>query len=219
MTTNSAAPRPARRATTDSNNGAVSTTASTANNNDSNIDLALTNDAATILRELEVVHPASKLPVMASRQQEAEMGDATNMVIVFAGELPKKAEELLQSRTELQGETCYAIGQHDDHPSVPAWTGSQPKAFLDCHHISNPPPHNRDSLLSTIRSNHQSIATKAGGIPAYPGDWLCQYCCYIRGAGGEVERIATPTPTASCTVFERTGSAGRVERKDGQTDR
>ncbi|KAK6429462.1 T-complex protein 1 subunit theta [Oleoguttula sp. CCFEE 5521] len=58
--------------------------------------MILTNDAATILRELDVVHPAAKLIVMASQQQEAEMGDATNMVIVFAGELLKKAEELLR---------------------------------------------------------------------------------------------------------------------------
>jgi T-complex protein 1 subunit theta len=58
--------------------------------------MILTNDAATILRELDVVHPAAKLLVMASQQQEAEMGDATNMVIVFAGELLKKAEELIR---------------------------------------------------------------------------------------------------------------------------
>lgn len=48
------------------------------------------------MRELEVVHPAAKLLVMASQQQESEMGDATNMVIVFAGELLKKAEELIR---------------------------------------------------------------------------------------------------------------------------
>ncbi|EMC98896.1 hypothetical protein BAUCODRAFT_145902 [Baudoinia panamericana UAMH 10762] len=58
--------------------------------------MTLTNDAATILRELDVVHPAAKLLVMASQQQEAEMGDATNLVIVLAGELLKKAEELLR---------------------------------------------------------------------------------------------------------------------------
>jgi T-complex protein 1 subunit theta len=58
--------------------------------------MILTNDAATILRELEVVHPAAKLLVMASQQQEAEMGDATNLVIVLAGELLKKAEDLLR---------------------------------------------------------------------------------------------------------------------------
>lgn len=58
--------------------------------------LILTSDAATILRELEVVHPAAKLLVMASQQQEAELGDATNLVIIFAGELLKKAEGLLR---------------------------------------------------------------------------------------------------------------------------
>jgi T-complex protein 1 subunit theta len=58
--------------------------------------MILTSDAATILRELDVVHPAAKLLVMASQQQEAEMGDATNMVIILAGELLKKAEELIR---------------------------------------------------------------------------------------------------------------------------
>ncbi|KAK8194866.1 chaperonin Cpn60/TCP-1 family [Phyllosticta capitalensis] len=58
--------------------------------------MILTSDAATILRELEVVHPAAKLLVMASQQQDAEMGDATNLVIVLAGELLKKAEELIR---------------------------------------------------------------------------------------------------------------------------
>uniref|UniRef100_A0A8H7NAI7 CCT-theta n=1 Tax=Bionectria ochroleuca TaxID=29856 RepID=A0A8H7NAI7_BIOOC len=58
--------------------------------------MILTSDAATILRELDVVHPAAKLLVMASQQQEAEMGDATNLVIILAGELLKKAEDLLR---------------------------------------------------------------------------------------------------------------------------
>ena len=58
--------------------------------------MILTSDAATILRELEVVHPAAKLLVMASQQQEAEMGDGTNLVIMLAGELLRKAEELIR---------------------------------------------------------------------------------------------------------------------------
>ncbi|CAL1711712.1 unnamed protein product [Somion occarium] len=57
--------------------------------------LFVTSDAATIIREIEVVHPAAKLLVMASQAQESEMGDATNTVIIFAGELLKKAEHLL----------------------------------------------------------------------------------------------------------------------------
>lgn len=55
----------------------------------------VTSDAATILRELEVVHPAGRLVVLASQQQEAEMGDATALVITLAGELLRKAESLI----------------------------------------------------------------------------------------------------------------------------
>lgn len=58
--------------------------------------MILTSDAASILNELDVVHPAAKLVVMASQQQESEIGDATNMVIVLAGELMRKAEELIR---------------------------------------------------------------------------------------------------------------------------
>ncbi|KZT03879.1 T-complex protein 1 [Laetiporus sulphureus 93-53] len=57
--------------------------------------LFVTSDAATIIREIEIVHPAAKLLVMASQAQEAEMGDATNMVLILAGEQLKKAEHLL----------------------------------------------------------------------------------------------------------------------------
>ncbi|XP_044298646.1 T-complex protein 1 subunit theta isoform X1 [Varanus komodoensis] len=58
--------------------------------------LFVTNDAATILRELEVQHPAAKMIVMASHMQEQEVGDGTNFVIVFAGALLAHAEELLR---------------------------------------------------------------------------------------------------------------------------
>ncbi|KAL9001580.1 MAG: hypothetical protein Q9169_000156 [Polycauliona sp. 2 TL-2023] len=58
--------------------------------------MILTSDAASILNELDVVHPAAKLVAMASQQQESEIGDATNMVIVLAGELMRKAEELIR---------------------------------------------------------------------------------------------------------------------------
>ncbi|THH06176.1 hypothetical protein EW145_g4276, partial [Phellinidium pouzarii] len=57
--------------------------------------LFVTSDAATIIREIEVVHPAAKLLVMASQSQETEMGDATNLVLILAGELLKMAENLL----------------------------------------------------------------------------------------------------------------------------
>jgi len=58
--------------------------------------LFVTNDAATIIRELEVEHPAAKLLVLASQQQEHEVGDGTNFVLIFAGALLAKAEGLLR---------------------------------------------------------------------------------------------------------------------------
>lgn len=55
----------------------------------------VTSDAATMLREMDVVHPAAKLLVYASQQQEAEMGDGTNFVLILAGALLKQAEMLI----------------------------------------------------------------------------------------------------------------------------
>eukprot|EP00697_Spironema_sp_BW2_P000196 gnl/Spiro4/10263_TR5456_c0_g1_i1.p2 gnl/Spiro4/10263_TR5456_c0_g1~~gnl/Spiro4/10263_TR5456_c0_g1_i1.p2 ORF type:complete len:558 (-),score=146.29 gnl/Spiro4/10263_TR5456_c0_g1_i1:95-1663(-) len=56
----------------------------------------VTSDAATIIRELEVVHPAAKILVMASQRQETEFGDATNLVLALGGELMQQAEQLLR---------------------------------------------------------------------------------------------------------------------------
>ena len=59
--------------------------------------LFITNDSATIVQELEVQHPAAKMVVLASKMQEAETGDGTNLVVVLAGELLMLAEELLKN--------------------------------------------------------------------------------------------------------------------------
>jgi len=58
--------------------------------------LFVTSDAATIMRELEVQHPAAKLVVLASQMQEQEIGDGTNFVLVFCAELLGNAEALVQ---------------------------------------------------------------------------------------------------------------------------
>jgi len=58
--------------------------------------LFVTNDAATIIKELEVEHPAAKLMVLASQMQEQEMGDGTNWVIIFCGALLEAAEDLIR---------------------------------------------------------------------------------------------------------------------------
>jgi len=58
--------------------------------------LFVTNDAATIIRELEVEHPAAKMMILGSQMMEQEVGDGTNFVIILAGELLKQAEDLVR---------------------------------------------------------------------------------------------------------------------------
>ncbi|KAL7154412.1 hypothetical protein ABFS83_03G001000 [Erythranthe nasuta] len=58
--------------------------------------LFVTNDAATIVNELEVQHPAAKLLVLAGKAQQEEIGDGANLTVSFAGELLQKAEELIR---------------------------------------------------------------------------------------------------------------------------
>jgi len=58
--------------------------------------LFITSDAAVICKELEVIHPAANVTVMAIKQQEEEVGDATNLVITFIGALLKQAEALFR---------------------------------------------------------------------------------------------------------------------------
>ncbi|KAG9244147.1 putative stress response protein ish1 [Calycina marina] len=53
-----------------------------------------------------------------------------------------------------------------------SWTDSQLKSFADKHAIPVPQPRKRDTLISTIRSNYENIAQKAGETVSYPGDWL-----------------------------------------------
>lgn len=56
----------------------------------------VTNDAATIIREMEIDHPAAKMVVMAAAMQEAELGDGSNFVVILAGELLAKAGDLIR---------------------------------------------------------------------------------------------------------------------------
>ena len=58
-------------------------------------DVTITNDGATILKEMDVQHPAAKMMVEISKATDNEVGDGTTSV-VLAGSLLYKAEELYQ---------------------------------------------------------------------------------------------------------------------------
>jgi len=59
-------------------------------------DVTITNDGATIVKEMEVQHPAAKLLVEVAKAQDAEVGDGTTTAVVLAGTLLEKAENLLE---------------------------------------------------------------------------------------------------------------------------
>jgi archaeal chaperonin len=59
-------------------------------------DVTITNDGATILKEIDVQHPAAKMMVEISKTVDNEVGDGTTSSVVFCGSLLAKAEELLE---------------------------------------------------------------------------------------------------------------------------
>lgn len=63
---------------------------------DSMGDIVITNDGATILKEMDIEHPAAKMIVEVAKTQDDEVGDGTTTAAVLAGEFLKNAEELLE---------------------------------------------------------------------------------------------------------------------------
>ena len=61
-------------------------------------DVTITNDGATILRQLEVEHPAAKILVELAELQDEEVGDGTTSVVIVASELLKRANELVRNK-------------------------------------------------------------------------------------------------------------------------
>ena len=59
-------------------------------------DIVITNDGVTILDEMEIEHPAAKMMVEVAKTQNEEVGDGTTTAVIIAGELLKKAGELLE---------------------------------------------------------------------------------------------------------------------------
>lgn len=58
-------------------------------------DVTISNDGATIVKEMDVQHPAAKMLVEVAKTQDAEVGDGTTTAMILAGSLLKKAEDLL----------------------------------------------------------------------------------------------------------------------------
>lgn len=60
--------------------------------------MTITNDGATILKLLEVEHPAAKILCELAQLQDEEVGDGTTSVVIVAAELLKNADELVRQK-------------------------------------------------------------------------------------------------------------------------
>ena len=87
-------------------------------------DVVITNDGATILKEMDIEHPAAKMVVEVAKTQDDEVGDGTTTAAVLVGELLKESEELLSIFTwghtffELNGALLDSYAQAKDSGEI-----------------------------------------------------------------------------------------------------
>eukprot|EP00164_Ancoracysta_twista_P002001 GFYU01002639.1.p1 GENE.GFYU01002639.1~~GFYU01002639.1.p1 ORF type:complete len:544 (+),score=202.27 GFYU01002639.1:100-1731(+) len=128
--------------------------------------LFVTSDAATILAETDVVHPAAKVVTLAAKAQESECGDNTNFVVVFAGELLAQALNLLKMGL---------------HPSdiVAGYTLCAAEAMklikeLPVHTVDN--LHDRDQVKNVMKS---VIMSKQLGVEDFISQLITDACVEV----------------------------------------
>lgn len=69
---------------------------------DSNGRQTITNDGATVMKLLDIVHPAARILTDIARSQDAEVGDGTTSVVVLAGEILKEIKDHVEGGTSTQ---------------------------------------------------------------------------------------------------------------------
>jgi T-complex protein 1 subunit eta len=69
---------------------------------DENGKQTITNDGATVMKLLDIVHPAARILADISRSQDAEVGDGTTSVVVLAGEILKEIKESVEQGVSSQ---------------------------------------------------------------------------------------------------------------------
>ena len=107
-------------------------------------DVTITNDGATILKEIDVQHPAAKMMVEISKAIDNEVGDGTTSSVVFAGSLLTKAQDLLKK---------------DVHSSVivEGFQAAAEKALEILTEIAKPvKPEETDELIKVARTSMES---------------------------------------------------------------
>jgi archaeal chaperonin len=107
-------------------------------------DVTITNDGATMLKEIDVQHPAAKMLVEVSKTTDNEVGDGTTSAVVLAGALLEKAEELLDK---------------DVHPTVivDGYSKASRRAMEALESIAEKvTPNDREWLVKVARTSMQT---------------------------------------------------------------
>ena len=107
-------------------------------------DVTITNDGATILKEIDVQHPAAKMMVEISKTVDTEVGDGTTSSVVFGGALLAKAEELLEK---------------DVHATViiEGFQAAAEKALSLLQELAKPvSPNEKETLLKVAKTSMES---------------------------------------------------------------
>jgi len=128
--------------------------------------LFVTNDAATIIRELEVEHPAAKMMILGSQMMEQEVGDGTNFVIILAGELLKQAEDLVRMGLK---PTEVAEGYE-----IACRKALEVLESCACHEIKD--AKNNDEVLKAVRT---AVMSKQYGNEDFLADLIVKACTAI----------------------------------------
>src|SRR3972149_4642179 len=103
-------------------------------------DVVITNDGVTILKEIDIEHPAAKMIVEVAKTQDQEAGDGTTTAVILAGELLKKAEEMIEQNI---------------HPTVIAqgYRMASEKANAIIEKVARPvTPKDRETLIKIART-------------------------------------------------------------------
>ena len=116
-------------------------------------DVTITNDGATILKEIDVQHPAAKMMVEISKTMDNEVGDGTTSSVVFGGALLEKADKLLKKEV---------------HSSVivEGYQAAADKSLEVLAELARDvPPTDEESLLKVARTSMQSKLISEDGDP------------------------------------------------------
>ena len=140
---------------------------------DSMGDVVITNDGATILKEMDIDHPAAKMIIEVAKTQEQHCYDGTTSAVVLSGELLKRSEDLIEQNV---------------HPTVicEGFRLAAEKAveLLDAHGIST---ENQDSVLMEVAKTALT-GKSAGAVKSFMAD-ICVRAVNAVGIIEDEERI------------------------------